>query len=180
MTRQRPSFTKEETKAIEELIKSRRYSDKEIAIKFNCSPTTIKLIRTTKYRCLRMKRREYSEQIKQAACEMYRIEGKTITEIARLMRIKYKTVWGFIDNAGIRRKEIRRAGSSIADRRLFNYKRWLLDFTEYVKQQQRICEDGVFKEWAESNEGHKRLPLYLQQFSELKNIEVYFEVSHVL
>jgi DNA-binding CsgD family transcriptional regulator len=179
MTRQRPSFTKEENEAIGELIKSNKYSDKEIAVKFKCSPTTIKLIRTSKYRCLRIKRREYTDQIKQAACEMYVNEGKTINEIARLMRIKYKTIWGFIDNAGLRVKTGRRVGASVADRRLFNYVKWLADFRQYVKQERNIRSDNVFKKWASSKEGQKNLYSYLKEFSELINKESYFKVSHV-
>jgi DNA-binding CsgD family transcriptional regulator len=179
MTRQRPSFTKEENEAIGELIKSNKYSDKEIAVKFKCSPTTIKLIRTSKYRCLRMKRREYTDQIKQAACEMYCNEGKSINEIARLMRIKYKTVWGFIDNAGLRIKTGRRVGASVADRRLFNYVKWLEDFKLFIKRKRNIRSDNVFRKWAESKEGQKEVYPYLKEFSESRNKEMYFEVSHV-
>lgn len=175
MANRRAPFTKAEKEKMGILIASKKYSDIQLAKRFKCSKTTIKIIRTKKYRQLKKKRRKYDEKVKQAVLTMYKEDKMTVIQIARQLRIRYWAVWEIINRSGLKEKSIRRTYQHVINRDLFNYSRWLESFLAYLARKLRIRNFDNLKEWIHDKKSQSLLENYLKDFNELINENQFME-----
>ena len=175
MANRRQPFTADEKMALGEMILSKEYSDVEIAKKFKCSKTTIKLIRTRKYRILKKKRRKYDDAIKQTMFIMYREDHLKIIDIARRLRIKYRSVWDVLERSGIKAPLERKPIQRIKNKVFFNYSLWLFSFLKYLEKKMGFCNRRSLIEWMHLPESKKILAVHMKEFNEKSNPKKFYK-----
>jgi transposase-like protein len=175
MANRRPPFTADEKLALEEMILSKQYTDAEIAKRLRCSKTTIKLIRTRKYRILKKKRRKYDDAIKQTMFIMYREDNLKIIDIARRLRIRYNTVWETLERAGIKEPLEKKPLQRIKNKVLFNYSFWLFSFLKYLEKKTGYRNRGVLIAWMHLPESQKILAAHMKEFNDSKTPTIFYK-----
>jgi transposase-like protein len=178
MANRRPPFTADEKLVIEEMILSKKYTDAEIAKKLKCSKTTIKLIRTRKYRILIKRRKKYDEAIKQTMFIMYREDNLKVIDIARRLRIKYHTVWEILERAGVKDPLEKKPYQRIRNKKIFNYSLWLTDFLKFLEKKLYIRGRKTLIEWIRLSEP-QLLGLYVNKFNETNDVDVFYEKGKI-
>ena len=164
----RPPFTEKEKNKIEKMILSQKYTDESIAKKMKCSKTTIKIIRTGKYKQLKKKRRKYSEDVKRSMLIMYKEDNMKIIDIARRLRIKYWTVWEHISRSGLKDEEKKKKTARhqhIINREFFNYSNWLKDFLFFLGKKLRLNRMNLIEKWMNKPSSQKELHDYIKIFN---------------
>jgi transposase-like protein len=174
MANRRAPFTAAEEEELKTLIFSKRHTDIELARKFKCSKVTIKIKRTRKYKQLRKKRRNCSDEVKKAITTMYTEDKMKVIDIARRLRLKYWVVWEQLEKSGSRLKLVKKERHA-PDREIFNYSEWLKTFLSFLMERLRARNLNSVCEWVCCTETQEQLRKYLREFNESLDNDTFIE-----